>query len=388
MKTAFNRALCILWLVCLCAGLAACGAEPAAAPELSTTSSPEPTANETTETSPEAEEAPAPTTLLFDASTMTEAELDAAIVSQNNHHGFNSFVADDLWVYGIRGGSYGEGEVFKMRYDWSDWTVLDSNTGYALAKCLAIKEGYLYYAQYPSETAESMELVKVRASGNNANTIVAEFSGDALFVGDCIYYTSPEYWNDDYTAVLDESAHLYRCDLNGENVELILDKPVYYFTIFGDSILYQDDHDGCTLHLYNMAEKTDERLNDQISYWPIYDGEYIYYLADEEAANDPNFYTLWRMKPDGSADEPVGLDCHLTMLSLRGDYIYFVNADDGQRIYRSFKDGTGLELITQDSNIMYYQWLNSNLVYMRTDSDGYVDGVYICSADGSGRDEF
>lgn len=402
MNTIFKRMIALVCLVCLCAGLVACGTEPTAESETAKTEIAEPateTAAAEEETAPEAEsEAEAEPEVeevaveldarLFDASAMTEDELDALIVAQDNHHGFNSFVVDDLWLYGIRGGDYGEGQVFKMRHDWSDWTVLDWNTNYYLAKCMAIKEGYLYYCQYPSAEAEYMELVKMRASGNDATVIVSEMSGDVLFVDDYIYYTSPEYWNDDYTAVLDESAHLYRCDLNGENVELLLDKPVYYYTVFGDSILYQDDHDGCTLHLYNMVDGTDERLNDQISYWPIYDGEYIYYLADEDAMMDPNYYTLWRMTPDGSVDEPVGLDCHLTMLSLRGDYIYFVNTDDGWRIYRCQKDGTGLELITQDANIMYFQWIENSLVYMRTDSDGYVDGVFVCSSDGSGKSEF
>lgn len=401
MKADFKRAIAMVCFVCLCLSLCACGtqqspsAETKESAEVTEQTTPEAEAaaeEETTPEEPAAEEeteSEAPAAQLFDASALTPEELTAQIVSQDNRHGLHSFVMDDLWVYGTRPGSSGAGEVFKMRRDWSDWTVLDSFTGYALAKCLAVEEGWLYYCQYATAEAENMELVKMRVSGGDAQVIVEELFGDTQFVDGFIYYTSAESWNEDYTAVTDESTHLYRCDLNGENVELILDKPVYYFTVFGDRILYQDDHDGCSLHLYSMAGGTDEKLNDVGSYWPIYDGEYIYYLADEEGTMDPEGYTLWRMMPDGSGNEAVGLDCHLAALSLRGEYAYFTNSDDDHRLYRCRKaDGKGLELITQDSNVLYFQWLGDHLVYMKIDGNGYIDGVYFCLSDGSGKSEF
>lgn len=324
---------------------------------------------------------------LFDASTMTEEELDAQIVAQDNRQGLASFVWDNLWVYGVQGGSSGAGEVVKARHDLSDWTVLDSYTGYALAKCKAVKDGYLYYCQYASDDADYFELVKVRVSGKDGTVIIPETAGYIQFVGDYIYYTSPEHWNEDYTAVLDDSAHLYRCDLNGENVEPILEKPVYYFSVFADTILYQDDHDGCSLHLYNMTTGEDEKLNDVGSYWPIYDGEYIYYLSDHKEPGSYS-YTLCRMTPDGSMNEEIELDCHLASLSLRGDYLYFVNTDDDNRIYRCWKDGSGYELITQDANVQEFQWVNNSIVYLRLDNEGYIDGIYVCNADGSGKYAF
>lgn len=311
-------------------------------------------------------------------------DLDEMVVNQGNRHGMNSFAFDNNWIYGSWAGRNYTGEVVKVRYDNSDWTIIDPDTNNSLASCQAVKSGYIYYSCW---NGDNRELVKVRSSGEDAKMIIPNHNGAVQIVGDYIYYTTGEFWLEDFSAVTDNSSHLYRCDLNGENVEAILEIPVYYFTIFNNYVLYQNDRDDMTLHIYDMNSGNDMRITNQRSFWPIYDGNYIYYLSDSTSPEEYQ-HTLWRTSLDGKVNEEIGLGCYLGGLLLRGDYVYYINIDDSARIYRCLKDGSEIELVTQDSNISTFQWVNGCLAYMTKDDQGYISGIYLCDADGADKIEF
>lgn len=380
-----KKAISLLLALVLCLSLCACGAEsgnnePSTEPSTETTT---PTTTESTEI--EETLPPEPSSPVFyNPEKTTYEDLEEMVIDQSNRHGMNAFCFDNSWIYGAWAGRNYTGEVVKVRYDNSDWTVIDSDTNGNFASCQAIKSGYIYYTQ---STEDGGELVKVRSSGEDAKVIITNHSGSIQIVDNYIYYTTPEYWNEDNSAVTDESSHLYRCDLNGENVEAILEIPVYYFTVFENYVLYQDDRDNMTLHIYDMLSGENVRINEQRSFWPIYDGNYIYYLSD---SNSPEEYkhTLWRMTLDGTTNEEIDLGCYLGGLLLRGDYVYYINMDDSGRIYRCLKDGSDIELVTQDSNISTFQWVNNCLAYVTIDEEGYISGIYLCDADGADRIEF
>ena len=180
---------------------------------------------------------------------------------------------------------------------------------------------------------------------------------------------------------------MYRCDLNGKNVEVVIEKPVYYFTVFGNQILYQDDKDQTTLHIYDIATKDDCRVNSDRAFWPIFDGQHIYYLTDSAEPGSYKF-KLRKMLPDGTDSEAIDIDCYMGGFLLRGDYVYYINMNDGARVYRSLKDGSGVELVTQDGNVGNIQWVKNSLVYMCMSESGYIDGIYICDTDGGNKIEF
>ena len=340
----------------------------------------ESTSNEIEETLP-----PEPSFPVFvNPNKVTYDELDKIIVDQSNRHGMNAFCFDNSWIYGAWAGENYTGEVVKVRYDNSDWTVIDSDTQGNLASCQAVKSGYIYYDQ---KTADGTELVKVRSSGEDAKVIISNHEGSIQIVDNYIYYTTPETYTADYSAVTEDSCHLYRCDLNGEAVEAIIESPVYYFSVFEDYILYQDDKDGMTLHIYKMSSRVDMQINQHRSFWPIYDGNYIYYLTDSTSPENGQ-YKLWRLSLDGLTHEEVDLGCYLGGLLLRGDYIYYINMDDSRRIYRCLKDGSEIELVTQDSSVSAFQWVNECLAYMTRDDEGYISGIFLCDADGADKIEF
>ena len=320
----------------------------------------------------------------IDIGKTTSEEIEQMVIEQGNRHGLNVFCYDNSWIYGAWAGEKYTGEVVKVRYDNSDWTVIDGDTSKKIASCQAVKSGYLYYSQIGND---GHDLVKVRSSGDDAKTIISGHQGAIQIVDNYIYYTTTEHWNDEGTAVTEDSAHLYRCDLNGENVEAILETPVYYFTVFGDNILYQDDKDGMTLHIYNIVSGENRRITEQRSFWPIFDGKYIYYLSDSTSPEEYH-HTLWKMSLDGQTNEQIDVGGYIGGLLIRGEYIYYINMDDSWRIYRSLKDGSEIELVTQDSNVTSFQWVNDCLAYATRDDEGYIEGFFICDADGADKIEF
>ena len=62
--------------------------------------------------------------------------------------------------------------------------------------------------------------------------------------------------------------------------------------------------------------------------------------------------------------------------------------DDSDRLYRINKDGSELTLITQDKNVSAVCLLGDRIKYTKLTSDGkYVDKMYLCDLDGSGKTE-
>lgn len=137
-----------------------------------------------------------------------------------------------------------------------------------------------------------------------------------------------------------------------------------------------------------MTSDENVRINDVRSFWPIFDGEYIYYLTDN-ANPDSYQHKLWRMTSNGIINEEVPIGCTLNGYLLRGDYIYYINKDDNSRIYRCLKNGSNVELVTQDDMIGEMQFINNSIAYTRYDEDGHtILGIYLCDPDGSDKVEF
>lgn len=309
-------------------------------------------------------------------------DFESMIVEQSNRHNLNAFCYDNSWLYGTWSGTHGKGEVVKLRFDDSDWTVINKNTNGYLATCQAIKAGYLYYS-CPTETTN--ELIKVRASGEEPRVIIQSHSGSIQICNDYIYYTTQETWNDN--EVTQDSSHLYRCGLDGENVELIIDKPVYYFTVFDDFVLYQDDKDNVSLHMYNINERKDSKLNNIRSFNPIFDGEHIYFLSDSFSEEEYKF-KLYRMLPDGNNLEEINVGCFVKGLIMNESKIYYINVDDNHRIYRCNKDGTDIELISQTANVLQMQFVHKALAYTTFSEEGKIDRMCLCHLDGSENMDF
>lgn len=307
------------------------------------------------------------------------------IIDQNNVQNDATFLEHGGWIYGQAWNDDGDSQFIKVRTDGSDWTVLDSG----FAHNIYIVDNYIYYMKNADDDSG---IYKMKTSGENKQRI-STLNGSMQIVNREIYYVDYNYENEvdadgNIVQVKSEFCHLYKCDLNGSNVTEIIAKPTFHFYVFQDGILYQDDNDNGSLHVCNVDGTEDTKLNNEMSYWPLFDGEYIYYVKHTDVS-DNTARSIWKIKPDGSGDKMIADYEASYGLLLTNDHIYFVFGDDSDRLYRINKDGSDLTLITQDTNIRYPQLVGSEIKYTkRSDDLKYIDGNFFCEYDGSGKWDF
>lgn len=281
-------------------------------------------------------------------------------VAQSNFNNDYLFLAENGWIYG-RGINGGYSSFVKMRTDLSDFTTL--NHIYALYPQLS--DNYLYFVGVQQN--DECDIYKMRTSGEDIRRIVKN-GHSVQVVGNYLYYAD------------EIEHHFYRCDLEGTNQISIIDKAVYFPFVFNDMIIYQDDADGETIHICDLDGGNDRRITSLPSYYPVYDGEFVYYVADN---------TIHRVLLDGTDDQEIASYETSRGMLAQGDYLYFVYSDDSNRLYRMKKDGSGIELVTQDTNVGVVQFFGTGLKYS-VFSDGYenVVGEYFCELNGGEKVDY
>lgn len=299
-------------------------------------------------------------------STYTE-EFDSAamaslIEAQNNQQNTTRYTMHDGWIYGLAFDSSGKAVFVKCRSNFTERTVLDHGTAYTPQ----IKDGYVYYMLYNS-TGDT-GLFRMRLDGTGREQL-SDIFGYMQICGDTIYFSNDDD-NNTYAG-----NHLYSIALDGSDFQELIDKPIFHWFVFGDCVLYQDDRDNESLHIANF-EGYDIKLNDEVSYFPIFDGNHIYYIKRIDDVR-----SIWRIDIDGQNDMLILKDSEAYGFALHEDQLYFIDGDDNERIYSINKDGSGLHRITDDRNCTDLQFLDNYLVYKTLTNDNlYVDTIMFCTA--------
>lgn len=329
------------------------------------------TVPETTEPAVLETTAPTPGNALLELTGNFDANAISQMVQwQNNIQNQASFTIQDGWIYGMGTDETGRDVAFvKCRIDFTDKTVLEK----AWVYFPHVRDGYIYYILQSFEDDSENGLYRMRISGSGKEKL-SDMYGNMQMWGDTIYlsYENAENETDDNC--------LYAMDLDGSNVRKVIDKPVFHWFVFGEAILYQDDQDNESLHLVDLAGN-DTKLNDEVSYFPIFDGEYIYYVKNIDEVR-----SIWRVDVDGQNDVKIA-DYHASEgFLLHKDKIYFVYQDDGNRIYSINKDGSGLALIAQDEDCIDLQFIGDILKYTDLENNGngwYIKAILLCDEDGA-----
>lgn len=297
---------------------------------------------------------------------------------QNAIHNDAAFFYDNGWIYGQAGGPDGRSYFLKVRDDGTEAT----NLGQFAIRDPFLVDNYIYFMGISDN---DRGIYRMRTSGENLEKI-SDAVGTMQYHDGYIYYTDSAFVGID--ELTDDVCHLYRCDLDGNNITEIIQRAVYYPFVFDDFILYQADRDNSSLHVCDLDGGNDRKLNDCLSYMPLYDGEYIYYVK-EEVLLDNQSRTIWKMRVDGTENQQVAKYQVSGGMLLTDEYIYFVYADDSDRLYRINKDGTGITQITQDTDLIYIQFLGNGLKYTKLDAaNELMEGNYLCDIDGSGKSLF
>lgn len=159
---------------------------------------------------------------------------------------------------------------------FTDRVVLSDDT---YGRYLNLLGDKLYFLS-TAKPSEENEIVRMNTDGSGR---------EVLYPGKCSYFQT-----DGERLYFTDSEHRFvSTDLNGGDLRVIIDKATYYTYLLNDWVIYQDDGDNESLHLWYMPTGTDWKLNDIPSYSPIISGQYLYFCSDYDG--DASFYHLCRM---------------------------------------------------------------------------------------------
>ena len=166
-----------------------------------------------------------------------------------------------------------------------------------------------------------------------------------------------------------------------------MQKEIYYSYVVGDYLYYQDDIDNERIHRFNLKTKIDEVVTSGISYGFIIDGEYAYYVKNDNSVADDDFSgTLVKIDLITKTETTIRNGVFTGGMNVTDSYIYFVNTNDSGSIYRIKKDGTNEKKISNDTDVRFLTIVGNKLLYSDyNDSKGYIDAIYMCNHDGSNK---
>lgn len=309
--------------------------------------------------------------------TNAEYTVDYALVREqmSNFSCEGMYNIYDGWVYSLNFPEGGGNGIFsKMRTDGTDYTVLtEKGTPYYIY----IDGEYIYSIIGSGNTTK---IYRCRLGGNDLTQLVEDDAWYLQVTDEYLYYNKIDV----STGI---TSGFYRCNKDGSDEELVMDKEIYYSYVVGDSLYYQDDNDNETIHRYNVATKTDEKITSNKSYGFIVDGNCGYYIKNDQSTADGDMIgTLVRIDLK-TKEETVLYDGVSTYGVVAGDSaIYFINTNDENRIYSVGKDGKGVKLVSQDTNCTNLAIFGNKLMYLDYDDSGkYVEAIYLCAEDGSNK---
>ena len=99
---------------------------------------------------------------------------------------------------------------------------------------------------------------------------------ETLYTGTCDYLQVTK----DGIFFTDEKNHYCRIDFDGKNKKTILEKKTFFpYRVSSKFLIYQDDEDGETLHVYNLKNSKDKKISDVKSYNPMLCGDFLYFYT-------------------------------------------------------------------------------------------------------------
>lgn len=239
-------------------------------------------------------------------------------------------------------------------------------------------DGEYYYLIIESD--DDSKIYRCSLGGNDLLQLVYSDATYLQVTKDYLYYNK-------YDVSSGKTLGFYRSNKDGSHEQPIMQKEIYYSYVVGDYLYYQDDIDNERIHRFNLKTKIDEVVTSGISYGFIIDGEYAYYVKNDNSVADDDFSgTLVRINLKTNTETTIRDGVFTGGINITDSLIYFVNTNDSNRIYCINKDGTGEKKISNDTDIRYLTMVGNKLLYSDyNESKGYIDAIYMCNQDGSNK---
>lgn len=284
--------------------------------------------------------------------------------AMSNFMCYGWYLIDDGVLYGLThtqsvSGSLGA-TPFYMKGDFPEFeeTVILDGNGRANYLC---KDGDTLYYILNYE-----KVCRVNTDGSGA---------EVLYEGVCDYLQIHEgrlYFTD-------ENYHFVSTDMNGGDLRTVVDKEIYYpYFISADWMIFQDDADDESLHLYNTTHGTERNITYFPSYNPILDGHFLYYTNTTEEG-----YFLCRADmsdPEAFKFEGSELPLLESEFMIDDRFIYTTNNNSmAKEDWKKVTDGS--DAVEEVETYVSEDYI----VYHYLDGDGLISGKYMMSkAEGGG----
>lgn len=244
-------------------------------------------------------------------------------------------------------------------------------------KSLVENGKYIYYARKDQDAG----LYKLNSKSKEKMKLDDGIVTNLCVVDDWIYYTVN--MSEDYPP----KTELYKMKTDGTAKEKIIDGYwILSYYLIGDDIFYVDQETNIAQgyegrrYITNKIFKTDINgtdkylINDENLADVHLDDKWIYYRKAENGH-------LHKMKLDGTSDTELTKKVSLNM-TLKDEWIYYINYADESKIYRMKKAGTDKEsvspsfcekFIVEGGWIYYINYAGGNLFKVRTDGTNYTN---------------
>lgn len=238
------------------------------------TAEPEPIA--ASEPSPEADDHPEPEPAALSSTFLTDAIAEfpglsaeqTAAMGNWAQYGFglveNNIYYGRFFLKGEPAPMLFAMELISSNYDVKSdmWQVLDSEHS---PKYLVKQGDVIYYIMLNRNTGKSLGIGSVGSDGRNAKV---------LYEGECDYLSMAGK-----TLFFTDSNGYPSCiHFDGGDPHVLLDRKVFYlFGISEDWLIFQDDADGESLHLFRISDRADIKLTDVAGFNPVISGTSLFF---------------------------------------------------------------------------------------------------------------
>ena len=259
------------------------------------------------------------------------SELD--IVSLNVYNGYVYFIGTATETY-LEDDKY-DNKIYRMRTDGKDLEVLNDNELNNECYEIYVVNDNIYYIGLKAE------ICKMDLDGANKTVVVDNGTGYLGITDKYIIYNN-------MTSETDTDYVTYIMNLDGTNAKPIIEgKRLYSVNIEGKYIYYSDTNK--KLYKTEIGSNVEETVYENIETYNLNtrDG-YAYYLNYLDAENADYTVCLFRVKLDGSTQNPEKLkemDTYSSFIDVVGDWVIYMDSSDEAGVIKLIdKNGSGEEV--------------------------------------------
>jgi hypothetical protein len=292
-------------------------------------------------------------TVMKENSTVTRIDNSNTQRNANFMNG-SILVKDQDWIYYI--GSWGQG-LYKIKIDGSEYLNLDMGSN--LSHIILSGDRVYFFEQF--------NLLSIKKDGTDKKEINAQYKGqNLLIITTCIQQTNDWIYfkGQPLPIPINNNTNLYKMKLDGSSVTLLNEGEINSLNVTDDAIFFTDGTKNNAIMRCNLDGSNLQQINEEPSNSILVDGGSIYYLDGQNL--------LYRLNIRTKHKTQIGTD-HIGSYNLLREWIYFINKNDHEHLYKMHIDGSNQKqineyvtgsIIVYDGLVYYLNVKKGNQFYM------------------------